>query len=121
MKLDLLRAAAARMRRALEQPPSDSPRLLAREVIAVEDVGKGANHRVIAVFRRSIDQDPQQQTSDIDRMRAHEARVWSIRKPQYWERPPASRVRGRDELDLCGGSGVYLGVRCPGCAACAQG
>jgi hypothetical protein len=30
----------------------------------------------------------------------------------------ASRVRDRGEVDLCQGTGKYLGVACPGCRVC---
>jgi hypothetical protein len=33
----------------------------------------------------------------------------------------ASRVRDRSEVDLCKGTGKYLGVACPGCRACRKG
>ncbi len=33
----------------------------------------------------------------------------------------ASRVRDRNEVDLCNGTGRYLGVVCPGCRACTKG
>jgi hypothetical protein len=36
-------------------------------------------------------------------------------------RRAASRVREREEIDLCGGTGRYLGVACPGCRKCGEG
>jgi hypothetical protein len=93
-----------------------------------------------ARFRKGLRWDGEAEEDFYERLEAR-SRIWrESRDPAFKLLPPntlpetrrrraeerarqsaASRVRERGEVDLCHGTGEYLGVACPGCQGCGEG